>query len=167
MGGNMTDVLPTADPAREWMQSLGFMRSEMPTPNGFYYTHKDLPYGTWIVDSAANFFYQQMLKILDSESKAVSAIFDWHAKMKHTLIIDRSSSSCGNCGRGCDPSERNHDTVYGYQHSGEPGCHYYYKYVTSNYMISGDGLKEMRPDLEVISPFPNMIQTLEVKEETK
>jgi hypothetical protein len=36
------------------------------------------------------------------------------AKKKYTLFVDGWSSNCGNCGKGCNPDEKQHDTNLGY-----------------------------------------------------
>lgn len=72
-------------------------------------------------------------------------------QQKQTLIINRSNSSCGNCGRGCNPHSKTHDVIYEYSPtSGEKsGCGIEWRYVRSDYI--GDGMAEacktMRPDL--------------------
>lgn len=72
-------------------------------------------------------------------------------QQKQTLIIDRSSSSCGNCGRGCSPLGKTHDVIIEYSAtSGEkPGCGIEWRYLRSNYVGGGmaESCKKMRPDL--------------------
>jgi len=72
-------------------------------------------------------------------------------KRPFTLVINRTSSYCGNCGRGADPREKTHEKVIGYfpkDHLPEPGCHTRWVLVTSEYgpEMEGPTLK-MRPDL--------------------
>ena len=66
----------------------------------------------------------------------------------HLLIINRSDSKCGNCGKPADPHESHHDTVRYWQDETE-GCHQRFVLVTSHYV--GARIKEavtaMRPDL--------------------
>ena len=65
----------------------------------------------------------------------------------HTLIINRSDSRCGNCGRSADPKEPTHEKVLGYS-PGE-GCHQRFVLMDSDYM--GIGMREacerLRSDL--------------------
>lgn len=69
-------------------------------------------------------------------------------RTKQTLFIDRSSSTCGNCGLGASPSEKSHDTVLGYRKDYPEACHVEWKYVSSNYIGTKYRVVEMRPDLE-------------------
>jgi hypothetical protein len=67
----------------------------------------------------------------------------------HLLVINRSDSRCGYCGRPADPYEKRHDTINDWGRKSE-GCHTRFVLLTSHYI--GDGIKraatEMRPDLE-------------------
>lgn len=71
-----------------------------------------------------------------------------------TLFIDTWSSSCGNCGQGCNPDEKSHLTNIGYgiKDGERKGCGIEWKYLSSNYYGMGEvfykRLKEIRPDLE-------------------
>lgn len=66
---------------------------------------------------------------------------------RHTLIVGTWSSKCGNCGRGCDPSEKSHETLLGHGvEPGERGCGVIFEYISSEY--TGLDLTGCRPDLE-------------------
>lgn len=70
---------------------------------------------------------------------------------KGILVINRSSSTCGDCGRGADPNEKSHKTIIEYSpDTGSKGCGAKWTKVSSDY--SGKDNKrrtmEMRPDLE-------------------
>ena len=72
---------------------------------------------------------------------------------KETLFVNQSSSTCGNCGDGCDPTSSTHDKIVGYGHSGEqPGCGKTWKFITTGYLGAENAVKDMRPDLQFI-PF--------------
>lgn len=67
------------------------------------------------------------------------------------LLIGTWSSSCGGCGKHCDPYEKSHETILpGYSKDGpKEGCHMVYTHVVSTYgPYLEDRVKEMRPDLE-------------------
>lgn len=67
--------------------------------------------------------------------------------MKNYLIIDRWTSSCGNCkGSSVDPLALAHTENLGVSKS-RP-CGETYTHVTSNYTGMKQSLVEMRPDLE-------------------
>lgn len=70
-------------------------------------------------------------------------------KVNHTLFIDLSNSSCGNCGKQTLPDGNTHDKVSGYG-GGQPGCGVEWRYVSSNYVGPRIDLavKRNRPDLE-------------------
>ena len=78
---------------------------------------------------------------------------------KNTLVINLSSSYCGECGMDCDPNEKSHMTNLGYDEETRKrkGCGAVYKYVTSDYCSrvfrEGDAsaeaaTKRLRPDLK-------------------
>lgn len=64
------------------------------------------------------------------------------------LIINRTDSKCGACGRGADPYAKSHDKVIGYKPG--PGCGATWTHVTSSYRGGGieEATLEMRPDLD-------------------
>lgn len=66
-----------------------------------------------------------------------------------TLIVNRSESRCGDCGRGADPHELSHDTVLGYGGPYGPGCGVVWDSVASDYvgMHMQEITANMRPDL--------------------
>lgn len=71
--------------------------------------------------------------------------------MRHpegTLIIDKSESFCGDCGRYALYTELTHDSAFA---QGE-GCGVAWEYVTSNYFGLGIGkfAAQARPDLKWI-----------------
>lgn len=73
------------------------------------------------------------------------------------LYIDRSSSTCGACGKTCLPDEKIHETPCGYdQH---PGCGAHYTLLSSNYAGGGieDAARRMRPDLQWIDYFSSLL----------
>jgi hypothetical protein len=85
-------------------------------------------------------------------------------ELAQAIVIGRSSSSCGACGRDANPHDKSHDVVVGYFAANLPedsperiGCHTEFEYVTSDY--SGEDQKqacmEMRPDLEWIDMYPD------------
>lgn len=61
------------------------------------------------------------------------------------LYVGGSSSSCGACGRSCDPFEKVHTKAIGYRP--EPGCGARYTHVVSTYLDLRDPVSRMRPDL--------------------
>lgn len=79
-------------------------------------------------------------------------------RLHAALIIDRSWSFCGACGRGAYPEQEIHADLAGWHPERGSGCGVKWTHVSSNY--SGDKMKEgamdMRPDLEWIDMFPNM-----------
>jgi len=70
---------------------------------------------------------------------------------KHTLIINRSDSKCGNCNRGAATDQQMHDRELGYGvvGIGKP-CGVEFKYVSTSYYGLEERVKSMRPDLEFI-----------------
>lgn len=72
-----------------------------------------------------------------------------------TIIIGRSTSACNNCGRAVLASEKKHDVVSGYVEPESPGCGIEFTHVTTDYIGSTVTrvVKELRPDLEFISPW--------------
>ncbi|QZE11728.1 hypothetical protein SEA_KARP_155 [Streptomyces phage Karp] len=50
------------------------------------------------------------------------------------IIINRSESRCGNCGRQAFMEETGHYTVAGYKDNGEPGCGEVWDSVSSDYL---------------------------------
>lgn len=70
------------------------------------------------------------------------------------LFIDTWSSTCGNCGKSCDPEKKTHSKLLGWgSENGDPGCKVKYEYVSSNYFGPEveKWCKDMRPDLEYIT----------------
>lgn len=74
-------------------------------------------------------------------------------KKNRTLIIDRFSSTCGNCDRGCSPDEKQHDTNLGYGITDKTrkGCGVEWAFVTTAEYVPSkhleDAVRKMRPDL--------------------
>jgi hypothetical protein len=71
------------------------------------------------------------------------------------LIINRTDSRCGACGKACDPREKRHATILGYgPDNGKPGCGAVWTHATSHYVGLGieQAARRMRPDLEWIDP---------------
>lgn len=68
------------------------------------------------------------------------------------LVIGTWSSKCENCGMGCDPHEKSHQTVLSYSKelSEQPGCGISYTHVTTYYAGAAEIVKRMRPDLVYI-----------------
>ncbi len=72
-------------------------------------------------------------------------------RAKGVLFIDRVSSTCGSCGRGCDPHEPVHSKLMGYNvPSGSEGCGAEFTKVSSTYTNMRERVTEMRPDLEYL-----------------
>jgi hypothetical protein len=71
--------------------------------------------------------------------------------MSGLLVVNLTSSVCGECGKGCDPREKSHQTVLGYGvKPGTKGCGAAWDRVTSHY-VGPDierAIRKMRPDLE-------------------
>lgn len=66
-----------------------------------------------------------------------------------TLIVNRSDSRCGECGRGADPHQLRHDQVLGYytdENRPEP-CMALFDSIRSDYSDLKVALTAMRPDL--------------------
>lgn len=68
-----------------------------------------------------------------------------------TLLVDRSSSRCSACGKGCDPHELTHATILTYgPMNGSPGCGARFDSIQAMYMLDGhedDDMHRLRPDL--------------------
>jgi hypothetical protein len=64
------------------------------------------------------------------------------------LVINRSDSKCGACGRGADPHERSHDTILEWGDKGA-GCGVLWRHLDSDYRGAGipEAAMAMRPDL--------------------
>lgn len=63
------------------------------------------------------------------------------------LVINRSDSRCGSCGKSALPDEITHDTSPGYGDR-PPGCGALFTHVTSEYGYDAElRAEEMRPDL--------------------
>lgn len=81
-----------------------------------------------------------------------------------TLIINRSDSQCGDCGRSADPNETAHTTLLGYgPDNGKPGCGSKWEKVTSDYGdFAGlyDSIKKMRPDLKFVDSWADVHSNL-------
>lgn len=50
------------------------------------------------------------------------------------LIINRSESRCGNCGKPAFMEETGHNTIAGYKENGQPGCGETWDSVSSDYL---------------------------------
>jgi hypothetical protein len=72
------------------------------------------------------------------------------------LIVGSWSSTCGGCGKPCDPYEKFHDTeLPGYsRREASKGCGMEYTHVMSSYVGGGseEAVKRMRPDLKFVEP---------------
>lgn len=64
------------------------------------------------------------------------------------LIINRSDSRCGGCGKSADPHEDAHYRVLGYR-PGE-GCGETFTSVSSDYFGMDEAIKSFRPDLPFV-----------------
>lgn len=72
-----------------------------------------------------------------------------------TLVVDRWSSSCGDCGKAANPASKTHDILLGWgPTNGDPGCGVEWENVTSNYvgMAMEEAIRNLRPDLNYIGP---------------
>ena len=71
------------------------------------------------------------------------------------LYIDTWSSTCGACGKGCDPHELTHKTIFQYAPNPGPGCGAKYTALSTNYTGLGEDFERtircMRPDLPFLS----------------
>jgi hypothetical protein len=70
-----------------------------------------------------------------------------------TLVVDRFSSKCGDCGKSCDPTSKTHDRILGYgSENGDPGCGVEWQNVTTDYAGERDrnATINLRPDLKYI-----------------
>jgi hypothetical protein len=70
-----------------------------------------------------------------------------------TLVVDRFSSSCGDCGKSADPSSKGHYVLLGWGPThGNPGCGVEWENVTTNYAGPSmeEATKNLRPDLNYI-----------------
>lgn len=89
---------------------------------------------------------------------------EWVDLQKLTVFIETWSSTCGNCKRDCDYSEKKHNTVLGYGvKEGEQGCGIEWKYVSTNYPMLKDRVKTLRPDLEPISMDDHILNAIKQK----
>jgi hypothetical protein len=75
------------------------------------------------------------------------------AHLAETLVIDRSWSYCGACGRGAFPDQDTHADVAGWFPEPAAGCGVRWTSVTSMYFDAKDDVVDMRPDLAWIEPF--------------
>lgn len=126
-----------SDPAKKFDEAVHFLRKAY-TPNST--TNYEYIEG-FMRDAAKEYATSQV-------REAQNELFERFNRMKRTLIINRSSSHCGNCGVDADPYEKRHDTKLGYgAQNGEAGCHHFWQYVTSEYSNMRKSCLEMRPDL--------------------
>lgn len=78
-----------------------------------------------------------------------------HERQFAVLIIGRTTSWCGYCGRDADPTEKGHYTLLGFgQQNGEPGCQVVWTMVTPDGYGAGieEAVRAMRPDLTFLEP---------------
>lgn len=73
------------------------------------------------------------------------------------LVINRSDTVCGNCGKGATYQEKKHETILGYSknYPSKDGCGVEWTHVTSHYVgVPGlyERIQELRPDLIFIDP---------------
>lgn len=75
--------------------------------------------------------------------------------MAEALVINRSDSRCGKCGRPAYPQQQAHLDEAGYGPRGK-GCGVRWRYVTSDYVGTGieEATRAMRPDLEWFNRWP-------------
>jgi len=68
------------------------------------------------------------------------------------LWIDGWFSTCGACGKQCDPRQETHMVILGYgPENGAPGCGVRFTSIAASRLdISRDDLVRMRPDLELL-----------------
>lgn len=74
-------------------------------------------------------------------------------RMTATLIVSRSSSRCGHCGRQTMPDWQTHDAVSGYYSKNKPGCGLEFTAITSDSPLDAywfSALSSMRPDLPIV-----------------
>lgn len=70
--------------------------------------------------------------------------------MSGLLVINRSDSRCGECGKPCDPHAKAHDVLLGWgPTNGDPGCGAEWDRVGSDYAGPDmeAAVRRMRPDL--------------------
>lgn len=70
-----------------------------------------------------------------------------------TLVVDRFSSRCGDCGKSANPFSETHDVILGYgSDNGSPGCDVRWENVTSDYVSPNvkQEVTNLRPDLRYI-----------------
>lgn len=73
-----------------------------------------------------------------------------------TLMVDRFSSTCANCMKDADPSEKGHFTLLGYgPDNGQPGCGIIWTQLLSLYYDESveEDMKRFRPDLKYVGLF--------------
>ena len=65
----------------------------------------------------------------------------------YTLVINRTASKCGHCGRNAIPDEDQHLSSPGYERDRPPGCGVRWVLVDTDYAGMEDSVAAMRPDL--------------------
>lgn len=75
--------------------------------------------------------------------------------MTAVLRIGRSSSHCGECGRGANPHQLTHDTVLSWsrEEAAKPGCGVRWTHVESEYIgpEAEAATRRLRPDLAYLA----------------
>ena len=73
-----------------------------------------------------------------------------------TLVVDRFSSSCGDCGKPADPHAKGHYVLLGWDSRtrGNPGCGVEWENVTTDDAgpSTEKATRNLRPDLNYIGP---------------
>jgi hypothetical protein len=77
-------------------------------------------------------------------------------RLSEALIINRSNSKCGACGKGASPHDTRHDDIVDWTPVPGGGCGIEWRYVTSAYTNSEEWCREMRPDLEWFDRWPGL-----------
>lgn len=75
-----------------------------------------------------------------------------------TLVIDRSSSTCANCGKGANPSQETHEDIADWTPVPGGGCKIRWTHLSSNYAGRQQKIAcvDMRPDLKWVDMFPDL-----------
>jgi hypothetical protein len=70
-----------------------------------------------------------------------------------TLLVDRTSSTCGGCGKPTLPSALTHANVSGYDPKPGGGCGARFTAIRSvSRVVDEEDLRRLRPDLPIATP---------------
>lgn len=75
-------------------------------------------------------------------------------KLREALVINRTDSKCGACGRETLPRGETHTDISGYKPVPGGGCGVRWRYVTSDYTGMREAVQDVRPDLEWFARWP-------------